>query len=120
MGSHKGKTHAGSTITATRANIKRRRGGLGHPYGRHRGLGRPTKQPEEVDPAVRPHPPPAPGDKKLARTYALVSLGTHERARLLSVKRMVEKTYGFTQNLEMRVTKPLPREQRTMAEYIRR
>ena len=61
-----------------------------------------------------------PGDKKLARTYALVSRGTHERARLLSVKRLVEKTYGFTQNLEMRRTKPLPRDQTTMAEYMRR
>lgn len=61
-----------------------------------------------------------PGDKKLARTYALVGRDTHERARLFSVKKKVEGTYGFTQNLEMRVTKPLPREQRSMAEYLRR
>ena len=61
-----------------------------------------------------------PGDKKLAKTYALVSIGTHERGRVFNVKRKVEGTYGFTQNLEMRTTKPLPREQRSMADYLRR
>ena len=61
-----------------------------------------------------------PGDKKLARTYTLVSMDTHEKTRLLSVKKKVERTYGFTQNMEMRLTKSLPKEQRTMAEYMRR
>lgn len=61
-----------------------------------------------------------PDDKKLARIYALVSMGTHERARLLNVNRMVEKTYGFTQNLEIRTTKPLSKEQRSIADYLRR
>jgi len=61
-----------------------------------------------------------PGDKKLARTYALVGTDTHEKNRLLSVKKKVEGTYGFTQNLEMRMTRPLPKEQRTMADYLRR
>lgn len=61
-----------------------------------------------------------PGDKKIAKTYALVGLGTHERARLLSVKKMVERTYGFTQMLEIRVSKPLPKNQKTLGDYIRK
>ena len=60
-----------------------------------------------------------PGDKKLARIYALVSMDTHEKARLLSVRKKVERTYSFTQNLEMRMTKPIHKEQKTMAEYLR-
>jgi len=35
------------------------------------------------------------------------------------VKKKVEGTYGFTQNLELRVTKPLPKKQRSLAEYLR-
>jgi len=35
------------------------------------------------------------------------------------VKKKVEGTYGFTQNLEMRTTKSLPREQRSIADYLR-
>lgn len=61
-----------------------------------------------------------PGDKKLARTYALISMNTHEKARLLNVKKKVEGIYGFTQKLEVRKVKPLPNEQRTMADYLRR
>ncbi len=61
-----------------------------------------------------------PGDKKLARTYALVSRGTHEMMRLLNVKKQVERTYGFTQNLEVRAAKHLPKEQRSIADYLRR
>ncbi len=59
------------------------------------------------------------GDKKLARTYALISTDTHERDRLFRVKRTVEETYGFTQDLETRRTKPLPREQKTMVDFTR-
>ena len=60
-----------------------------------------------------------PGDKKLARTYALISMNTHEKTRLLNVKKKVEGIYGFTQKLEVRKIKPLPNEQRTMADYLR-
>ncbi len=60
-----------------------------------------------------------PGDKKLARTYALVSKGTHERTRLLGVKKKVEETYRFTQRLETRTTKPLPEDQKIMTEFLR-
>jgi ERCC4-related helicase len=60
-----------------------------------------------------------PGDKKVARTYALINAKTHEKARLFNVKRMVEKTYGFTQKIEMRTTKQLPKEQKTIADYLR-
>jgi len=38
---------------------------------------------------------------------------------LLNVKSKVERTYGFTQNLEI-VTRPLSKEQRTRADYLRR
>ncbi|MEM4721136.1 MAG: helicase-related protein [Candidatus Methanomethylicaceae archaeon] len=37
------------------------------------------------------------GKKKVASIYALISLMTHERRKLLSVMRRVEKVYGFTQ-----------------------
>lgn len=59
-----------------------------------------------------------PGDKKLARIYALISMRTHEKRRLLSVKEKVENTYGFTQKLKSRVSRTLPRDQRTIAEYM--
>jgi len=61
-----------------------------------------------------------PGDKRLARTYALISLRTHEKNKLLSVKKKAEKVYGFTQRL---VVKPramaLPKEQKTITQYMR-
>lgn len=60
-----------------------------------------------------------PGEKKLARIYALVSIGTHEKKKLFNVKKIVEKTYGFTQNVEMRLNRPLQKGQRTMADYIK-
>jgi ERCC4-related helicase len=59
-----------------------------------------------------------PGDKKIAKTYALVSMGTHEKVRLLSVKKMVEGTYGFTQNLQVNIAKPKSKKQRALAEYL--
>jgi ERCC4-related helicase len=60
-----------------------------------------------------------PGDKKLARINAIISLGTHENSRLLSVKRKVEETYGFSQKLETRIFKVISKDQRTMVEYLR-
>jgi ERCC4-related helicase len=61
-----------------------------------------------------------PGDKKLARTYALISLRTHEKNKLLSVKRKAEKVYGFTQRLVVRPrAKALPKEQRALTQYLR-
>ncbi|MFW6110968.1 MAG: helicase-related protein [Thermoproteota archaeon] len=46
-----------------------------------------------------------PGDKKVAKTIALVSMQTHEKRRLLSVKKKTEKTYGFTQQLKTKIHK---------------
>ena len=61
-----------------------------------------------------------PGDKKLAKTYALISLRTHEKDKLLSVKRKAEKVYGFTQRLVVRPrAKALPKEQKTLTQYLR-
>ncbi len=61
-----------------------------------------------------------PGDKKLARTYALISTRTHEKNKLLSVKRKTEKVYGFTQRLVVKTrTKALPKEQKTLTQFIR-
>jgi len=61
-----------------------------------------------------------PGDKKLARTYALISLRTHEKNKLLSVKRKAEKVYGFTQRLVVKTrTKALPKEQKILTQYLR-
>ena len=61
-----------------------------------------------------------PGDKKRAVTYALVSMRTHERNKLLSVKRRTEKVYSFTQSLVTRQYKPLPKEQESLTKFIRR
>lgn len=62
-----------------------------------------------------------PGDKKLARTYALISMRTHEKNKLLSVKRKAENVYGFTQRLVVKTrTRALPKEQKTLTQYLRR
>lgn len=61
-----------------------------------------------------------PGDKKLAKTVALISMRTHEKSRLLSVKRKTEKTYGFSQRLMSKIHKPLPKEQTAITEYVAR
>jgi ERCC4-related helicase len=61
-----------------------------------------------------------PGDKKLARTYALISLRTHEKNKLLNVKKKAEKVYGFTQRLVVRPrARALPKEQKTITQYLR-
>jgi len=61
-----------------------------------------------------------PGDKKLARTYTLISLRTHEKNKLLSVKKKAEKVYGFTQRLVVKPrAKALPKEQKTLTQYLR-
>jgi ERCC4-related helicase len=61
-----------------------------------------------------------PGDKKLARTYALISMRTHEKNKLLSVKRRAEKVYGFTQRLVVKpIGKALPKQQKTLTQYLR-
>jgi len=39
------------------------------------------------------------GRKKVARIFALVSMRTHERRKLISVMKRVEKVYGFTQQV---------------------
>jgi len=60
-----------------------------------------------------------PGDKRLARIYAPVSKSTHEKARLHSVKKKVEKTYRFSQKLKERKGEFLPEDQKTIAEFMR-
>ena len=59
-----------------------------------------------------------PGDKKLARIYALVSMRTHEKRKLLGVMKRAEKIYGFTQKLESKVPKPLPKGQEALSQYL--
>lgn len=59
-----------------------------------------------------------PGDKKLAKTIALINTQTHEKTKLLKVKKNVEKTYGFTQKMETKTVKRLPEEQRTIIGYL--
>lgn len=60
-----------------------------------------------------------PGDKKIAKTIALINTQTHEKTRLLSIKKKAEKTYGFTQKMETRIAKRLPEEQRKIIEYLK-
>lgn len=59
------------------------------------------------------------GEKQMAKTYALVSMKTHERSKLLGVKAKVEKVYGFTQRLaEEELPEPLPKEQSTLTHFF--
>jgi len=59
-----------------------------------------------------------PGDKKVARIFALVSMRTHEKRKLLRVMKRAEKVYGFTQKLESKVSKPLPEGQEVLSQYL--
>lgn len=59
-----------------------------------------------------------PGDKKVAKTIAIVSKQTHEEKKLLSVKREVENVYGFTQRLETNSLKSFGNNQKTMFDYF--
>jgi ERCC4-related helicase len=59
------------------------------------------------------------GGKKTAKTYALISMKTHERNKLLGTKRKVERVYGFTQNLvEEDLPKAPAKGQRTLSQYM--
>ncbi|MEJ5293400.1 MAG: helicase-related protein [Candidatus Methanosuratincola sp.] len=50
--------------------------------------------------------------KAVAKTYVLVTPGTHERNKFVGVMRKVEKVYGFTQKVvEAELPKKLPKEQ---------
>ena len=61
-----------------------------------------------------------PGSKKMARIYALVSMRTHERNKLLGVKGRTERVYGFTQRLEVKArARPLAKGQKTLTQYLR-
>ncbi|MGQ9760234.1 MAG: helicase-related protein [Candidatus Methanomethylicaceae archaeon] len=57
--------------------------------------------------------------KKVANIYALISMGTHERKKLLSVMRTVESVYGFTQELrEESLTGVLDKGQKEITHYM--
>ncbi len=58
-----------------------------------------------------------PGDKKTARVYALTSMRTHEKKKLLKVKTDTEKTYNFTQKLKSTTLPYIPKNQHTLLEY---
>jgi len=60
-----------------------------------------------------------PGDKEKARVHAIATRNTHEKKRLLSVKKQVEKTYGFTQQLEIKNLNPPEKGQKNLTEYMR-
>ncbi len=59
-----------------------------------------------------------PGDKPIAKTYALVSMLTHERNKLLGVKRSTEKAYGFTQRMVEETYKALSKGQKSLTQYF--
>ncbi|HPC27948.1 MAG TPA: helicase-related protein, partial [Candidatus Methanomethylicus sp.] len=57
--------------------------------------------------------------KTVAKTYALITMQTHERNKLIGVKRKVEKVYGFTQRMvEEDVPKPLPKDQSRLSQFF--
>jgi superfamily II DNA or RNA helicase len=59
------------------------------------------------------------GGKKVAKTYALITLQTHERNKLFRVMKKVEKVYGFTQQLaEEQLPKPAPKDQKTLSQFF--
>lgn len=56
--------------------------------------------------------------KKRAKTYALITMQTHEKNKLLRTKAKVEKVYGFTQSLvEEDLPEPPPKDQRTLTQF---
>ncbi|MBC7113175.1 MAG: DEAD/DEAH box helicase family protein [Candidatus Methanomethyliales bacterium] len=58
------------------------------------------------------------GKKKVAKIYALVSMKTHERNKLMAVMRRVERVYGFTQELREEPLKLLESGQKEITYYI--
>ena len=58
-----------------------------------------------------------PGDKKIAKVYALTSMKTHEKKKFLTVKKETEKTYKFTQKIKSTTLPFIPKGQQTLHEY---
>jgi ERCC4-related helicase len=58
-----------------------------------------------------------PGDKKIAKVYALISMRTHEKKKLLNVKRETEETYNFTQELKTTTLPFIHKSQQTLLQY---
>jgi ERCC4-related helicase len=58
-----------------------------------------------------------PGDKEVARVYALTSMRTHEKEKFLTVKKKTEKIYKFTQELKSTTMPFIAKSQRTLLEY---
>ncbi|MGC8937092.1 MAG: helicase-related protein [Candidatus Methanomethylicaceae archaeon] len=59
------------------------------------------------------------GKKKVANIYALVSMMTHERRKLLSVMKRVERIYGFTQHLSEEDMERMPKKgQKEITHYL--
>ncbi len=57
--------------------------------------------------------------KTVAKTYALITMQTHEKNKLIGVKRKVEKVYGFTQRMvEEDLPKPLPKDQKRLSQFV--
>ncbi len=59
-----------------------------------------------------------PGNKKIAKTIALISNLTHEKNKLLNVKKKVESVYGFTQDMKSEPLKILGKNQKTIISYF--
>jgi len=60
-----------------------------------------------------------PGDKEFATTYALVTMRTHEKNKLLRVKKKTEKIYGFTQKLVVKpYSRPFQKGQSNLTQFI--
>ncbi len=57
--------------------------------------------------------------KTVAKTYALITMQTHEKNKLIGVKKKVEKVYGFTQRMvEEDLPKPLPKDQKRLSQFF--
>jgi len=60
-----------------------------------------------------------PSGMKIARIYALISMRTHERNKLLSVMRKTEKIYGFTQKVIYKNLKNIEVGQTSLTSFLR-
>jgi ERCC4-related helicase len=59
------------------------------------------------------------GEKRVAKTYALISMKTHERNKLMGVRAKVEKVYGFTQRMvDEELPRPLSKEQSRLTQFL--
>jgi len=59
-----------------------------------------------------------PSKNKVARTYALITLRTHEKTKLMSVMKKTERIYGFTQKVVYEDLSQVLKRQKTLISFL--